>query len=154
LAISSYFMTITLVAKDSKENGPEHTQLALLNTAVQSLSELYDGIDVVGLWMGSNGIIQEFSPTPELGTIYEHGRNNVMPNNCTVSIVMGSKSDLETMMQAVKILKAFGISHEMRIMSAHRTPGKVHEFCQGVRERGVKVILAGAGKARPRISPA
>ncbi len=65
----------------------------------------------------------------------------------TVSIVMGSKSDQETMMQAVKILKAFGINHEMRIMSAHRTPGKVHEFCQGVRERGVKVIIAGAGKA-------
>lgn len=65
----------------------------------------------------------------------------------TVSIVMGSKSDQETMMQATQILRAFGITYEVRIMSAHRTPDRVHEFCQGVRERGVKVIIAGAGKA-------
>ena len=70
-----------------------------------------------------------------------------MSNNCTVSIIMGSKSDSETMTQAAQILKAFGVICEMRVMSAHRTPAKVHEFCQGVRERGVKVIIAGAGKA-------
>ena len=69
-----------------------------------------------------------------------------MPDSI-VSIVMGSKSDQETMMQAVLILKAFGINYEMRIMSAHRTPVKVHEFCQGLRDRGIKVIIAGAGKA-------
>jgi len=60
---------------------------------------------------------------------------------------MGSKSDKETMLQAAQILKEFGIDHEIRVMSAHRTPMKVHEFCQNVRERGVKMIIAGAGKA-------
>jgi len=74
-------------------------------------------------------------------------RSNFMSNNCTVSIVMGSKSDQETMAQAGQILKEFGIDHEIRVMSAHRTPAKVREFCQGARDRGVKVIIAGAGKA-------
>lgn len=70
-----------------------------------------------------------------------------MSSHCTVSIMMGSKSDEETMLQAAQILKMFGIDHEIRVMSAHRTPAKVHEFCQGARDRGVKVIIAGAGKA-------
>ncbi len=70
-----------------------------------------------------------------------------MSDHCTVSIVMGSKSDKETMLQASRILREFSIDHEMRIISAHRTPVKIHEFCQGVREHGIKVIIAGAGKA-------
>ena len=70
-----------------------------------------------------------------------------MSNLPTVSILMGSKSDQETMMQAATILQEFGVTFEMRVMSAHRTPAKVHEFCQGIRQRGVKVLIAGAGKA-------
>lgn len=70
-----------------------------------------------------------------------------MTDICTIAIVMGSKSDKETMTQAAQILDEFGVAYEMRIMSAHRTPTKVHEFCQGIRERGIKVIIAGAGKA-------
>ena len=70
-----------------------------------------------------------------------------MSNDGIVSIVMGSKSDQETMMQAMNILNEFGVACDMRVMSAHRTPDKVHAFCQGIREKGVKVIIAGAGKA-------
>jgi 5-(carboxyamino)imidazole ribonucleotide mutase len=65
----------------------------------------------------------------------------------TVSIVMGSQSDEETMSRAADILTEFGISHEMRVISAHRTPQKAHEFGTSARDRGVKVIIAGAGKA-------
>ncbi len=70
-----------------------------------------------------------------------------MSDQPTVSIVMGSKSDLETMQEAAKILKAFGIAHEMRVISAHRTPARAHEFGSTAEARGVKVIIAGAGKA-------
>ncbi len=70
-----------------------------------------------------------------------------MSDQPTVSIVMGSKSDLETMQEAAKILEAFGIAHEMRVISAHRTPARAHEFGSTAEARGVKVIIAGAGKA-------
>jgi len=65
----------------------------------------------------------------------------------TVSIVMGSKSDFEVMNQAASILKEFDIAYEMRVISAHRTPKRAHEFGTGARDRGVKIIIAGAGKA-------
>lgn len=64
-----------------------------------------------------------------------------------VSIVMGSSSDLAIMTEAAKILSAFGISHESRVISAHRTPERAHEFGRRAKERGTKVIIAGAGKA-------
>ena len=64
-----------------------------------------------------------------------------------VSIVMGSKSDLETMNQATHMLKEFGISYEVRILSAHRTPDETAEYARGAKERGIKVIIAGAGGA-------
>lgn len=70
-----------------------------------------------------------------------------MASTPAVSVVMGSKSDLETMNEAVAILQEFGIACETRIISAHRTPAKAHEFATGARARGVKVIIAGAGKA-------
>jgi phosphoribosylaminoimidazole carboxylase PurE protein len=65
----------------------------------------------------------------------------------SVAVVMGSKSDLEVMAEAAGILEEFGIPHEMRVLSAHRTPQKAHEFGHSARERGLKVIIAGAGKA-------
>lgn len=60
---------------------------------------------------------------------------------------MGSKSDLETMRPAAEILDSFGISHEMKVVSAHRTPEAMVEYAQTARKRGLKVIIAGAGGA-------
>ena len=65
----------------------------------------------------------------------------------TVAIVMGSKSDLETMQPAQDILKQFGIDSEIAIISAHRTPEKAKEYAQGARDRGIEVIIAAAGGA-------
>lgn len=67
--------------------------------------------------------------------------------NPVVSIVMGSKSDLEVMKEASEVLHKFGVVHEVRVISAHRTPRRAHEFGVSARPRGVKVIIAAAGKA-------
>jgi len=64
-----------------------------------------------------------------------------------VSIVMGSKSDLDIMSEAAKVLKEFGVPCEMRVISAHRTPDRAVEFGRAAKKRGVKIIIAGAGKA-------
>ncbi len=68
-------------------------------------------------------------------------------SNILVSIVMGSKSDADTLKETAAVLKDFGIGCEMRVISAHRTPQVAHEFGTGAKARGVKVIIAGAGKA-------
>lgn len=64
-----------------------------------------------------------------------------------VSIVMGSDSDMPVMAKAAEILDRFGISYEMRIISAHRMPDTFFEYAKTAQERGVKVIIAGAGMA-------
>ena len=64
-----------------------------------------------------------------------------------VSIVMGSDSDMPVMAKAAEVLDEFGISYEMRIISAHREPDDFFEYAKTAEERGVKVIIAGAGKA-------
>ena len=64
-----------------------------------------------------------------------------------VGIVMGSQSDWDTMSEAHEILHALGIPHEYRIVSAHRTPERMFEYAKTAKERGVKVIIAGAGGA-------
>ena len=64
-----------------------------------------------------------------------------------VSIIMGSTSDMEVMSKAAKILDEFEIPFEINALSAHRTPEKVEAFATSARERGVKVIIAGAGMA-------
>ncbi|MFQ5534283.1 MAG: 5-(carboxyamino)imidazole ribonucleotide mutase [Sphingomonadales bacterium] len=64
-----------------------------------------------------------------------------------VSIIMGSQSDWPTMRPAADILSEFGIPFEARIISAHRTPKRVHDYMAGTTERGLKVIIAGAGGA-------
>ena len=64
-----------------------------------------------------------------------------------VSIVMGSDSDMPVMAKAVEILEKFGVEYEMRIISAHREPDIFFEYAKGAKDRGVKVIIAGAGKA-------
>ena len=64
-----------------------------------------------------------------------------------VGIVMGSKTDEPMMQPAVDILREFGVSYEVSIISAHRTPEKAREYGQKARERGIEVIVAGAGMA-------
>ena len=64
-----------------------------------------------------------------------------------VSIIMGSKSDWPTMEVASQTLKEFGVAHETRIVSAHRTPDLLFEFAKSAEERGMEVIVAGAGGA-------
>jgi 5-(carboxyamino)imidazole ribonucleotide mutase len=65
----------------------------------------------------------------------------------TVSIIMGSKSDLPTMQNACNILDEFGVSYEVKIVSAHRTPKRLYEFCESAQKNGIKIIIAGAGGA-------
>jgi len=64
-----------------------------------------------------------------------------------VGIVMGSDSDLKIMGDCAKVLKKFGVEYEMIVASAHRTPQKALEYAQTAEERGLKVIIAGAGAA-------
>lgn len=65
----------------------------------------------------------------------------------TVGIIMGSKSDWETMRHAAEMLDRLGVPHETRIVSAHRTPKRLYDYAHGARQRGLKVIIAGAGGA-------
>jgi 5-(carboxyamino)imidazole ribonucleotide mutase len=69
------------------------------------------------------------------------------PENVIVSVVMGSDSDLPIMTETTKILEEFGIPHELYLTSAHRTPERTTTFAQGASERGVKIIIVGAGAA-------
>jgi 5-(carboxyamino)imidazole ribonucleotide mutase len=64
-----------------------------------------------------------------------------------VGIIMGSQSDWPTMRNAAETLQALGIPHEAKIVSAHRTPERLYRYAQGARDRGLKVIIAGAGGA-------
>jgi 5-(carboxyamino)imidazole ribonucleotide mutase len=64
-----------------------------------------------------------------------------------VGIIMGSKSDLPVMQEAIEILKDFGISTEVDIVSAHRTPEKMMDYAKNAHKRGLAVIIAGAGGA-------
>jgi 5-(carboxyamino)imidazole ribonucleotide mutase len=64
-----------------------------------------------------------------------------------VGIIMGSQSDWPTMKHGADVLEALGVPFEARIVSAHRTPQRLYDFASGARERGLKVIIAGAGGA-------
>jgi 5-(carboxyamino)imidazole ribonucleotide mutase len=64
-----------------------------------------------------------------------------------VGIVMGSRSDWETMRHAAETLERFGVAHEARVVSAHRTPEWMGEYARTAEERGLEVIIAGAGGA-------
>jgi len=68
-------------------------------------------------------------------------------NQPVVGVVMGSKSDAAVMQSAIDILTGLGIEHEVSVISAHRTPDKAKEYAQTARERGIEVIIAGAGMA-------
>jgi len=64
-----------------------------------------------------------------------------------VAIVMGSESDRATMQLAADVLDSLGVSTEVVVMSAHRTPDRVRRYAQGAKDRGIKLIIAGAGMA-------
>jgi len=64
-----------------------------------------------------------------------------------VGIIMGSRSDWETMRPAAEMLTQFGIAHECRIVSAHRTPARMAEYATTAESRGLQIIIAGAGGA-------
>jgi len=64
-----------------------------------------------------------------------------------VGVIMGSKSDRETMRQAEEMLARFGVAHESRVLSAHRTPALTAEYASTAASRGLEVIIAGAGGA-------
>jgi len=67
--------------------------------------------------------------------------------NPLVAIIMGSKSDWETMRHAAEMLAGFGVPHECRVLSAHRTPEQTIQYAGAAQDRGIEVIIAGAGGA-------
>ncbi|MBB3980582.1 5-(carboxyamino)imidazole ribonucleotide mutase [Sphingobium fontiphilum] len=64
-----------------------------------------------------------------------------------VGIIMGSRSDWDTMRHAAETLEALGVTHECRVVSAHRTPQRLYDYARSAVDRGLKVIIAGAGGA-------
>ena len=64
-----------------------------------------------------------------------------------VGIIMGSSSDWETMRHAAETLQALGVEHEVKIVSAHRTPKRLYDYASSAKQRGLKLIIAGAGGA-------
>ncbi|RYM08315.1 5-(carboxyamino)imidazole ribonucleotide mutase [Sphingobium cupriresistens] len=70
-----------------------------------------------------------------------------MSGAVTVGIIMGSRSDWDTMRHAAETLEALGVPHECKVVSAHRTPQRLYDYATGAVGRGLKVIIAGAGGA-------
>jgi len=68
-------------------------------------------------------------------------------SNIKVGVIMGSDSDLSIMKEAAEILHELGVTYECTIVSAHRTPARMYEYAEGAEDRGLKVIVAGAGGA-------
>ena len=64
-----------------------------------------------------------------------------------VGIIMGSSSDWETMRHAAETLDRLGVAHEVRVVSAHRTPKRLYDYASSAKDRGLKIIIAGAGGA-------
>ena len=64
-----------------------------------------------------------------------------------VGIIMGSSSDWETMRHAAETLERLGVEHEVKVVSAHRTPRRLYDYAHSAKDRGLKVIIAGAGGA-------
>jgi 5-(carboxyamino)imidazole ribonucleotide mutase len=74
-------------------------------------------------------------------------RRSELPPEPLVGIIMGSQSDWSVMRHASEILKSLGVPHESRIVSAHRTPERLFAYADSAAERGLKIIIAGAGGA-------
>ena len=85
------------------------------------------------------------SEAPQTVTDVETELEGLQVDAPLVGIIMGSKSDMDTMEGAAKVLRDAGIRHELRVMSAHREPDTVADYCKNARMRGLRVIIAGAG---------
>ncbi|MGB3300062.1 MAG: 5-(carboxyamino)imidazole ribonucleotide mutase [Phormidesmis sp.] len=85
--------------------------------------------------------------TTQIGASVEVGTEVGVKAETAVGIVMGSDSDLPTMMDAIAICEQFNIPHEVAILSAHRTPQRMVTYAETAHTRGLKVIIAGAGGA-------
>ena len=85
-----------------------------------------------------------YNPPRELT---EAERRRMTETACAIGIIMGSQSDWETMRHAADTLDRLGIACETRIISAHRTPERLHQYAGGAAARGLKAIIAGAGGA-------
>jgi 5-(carboxyamino)imidazole ribonucleotide mutase len=70
-----------------------------------------------------------------------------MTDQPIVGIIMGSRSDWETMRHAAETLTALDVPHEVKIVSAHRTPERLYDYAKSAKDRGLKVVIAGAGGA-------
>lgn len=70
-----------------------------------------------------------------------------MTDQPLIGIIMGSRSDWETMRHAAETLGALGVAHETKVVSAHRTPDRLYDYAKGAKARGLKVVIAGAGGA-------
>jgi 5-(carboxyamino)imidazole ribonucleotide mutase len=70
-----------------------------------------------------------------------------MESKALVGVIMGSQSDWDVMQHASRVLKDFGVAHESRVVSAHRTPDAMFEYAENARDRGLACIIAGAGGA-------
>jgi len=73
--------------------------------------------------------------------------NTHSTTGAVVGVIMGSQSDWETMRHATDVLEELGVAAEVRIVSAHRTPDRLYDYAKTARDRGLKVIIAGAGGA-------
>ncbi len=77
----------------------------------------------------------------------DYGLKTNNMSNPTVGIIMGSKSDLNVMQDAADVLKELGVAYEITVVSAHRTPDRMFSYAKSAADRGLKVIIAGAGGA-------
>ena len=84
-------------------------------------------------------------PEAEVATEVEEAFDGISVDSPLVGVIMGSENDMERMEKAGQALKEAEIRYEIRVMSAHRDPEKVREYCQAARMRGLRVIIAGAG---------
>ena len=74
-------------------------------------------------------------------------REIIMAGEVQVGIIMGSRSDWDTMRHAAETLDALGVTHECKVVSAHRTPDRLYDYAKSAAGRGLKIIIAGAGGA-------
>ena len=95
--------------------------------------------------LGSGGTAElpGAEPATEIQTAV--GLESIEVDTPRVAIIMGSKSDMDVMDGAAKVLREADVHHEVRVMSAHREPELVAEYCRNARMRGLRVIIAGAG---------
>src|SRR5277367_639447 len=82
-----------------------------------------------------------------MGKPYNRAMDAEPLGNVLVGVVMGSRNDYAVMRGTVEVLKEFGVAHEVRVVSAHRTPDLLFEYADTAVARGLRVIIAGAGGA-------